>query len=156
MITMLVTTVLVTGAALSGAPGEGIPRPQLSKCAQVRWLRGFDTPAGLRSLNPFRWLHDPSPQKADTAAALWRDDLIPRGPDSILHNILATIPATPPDSIAIDWKAMTPARWPEVTSTLLRDLASSSIIITVCENLPTPNASHPTEPTPASTPDQPG
>ncbi|WP_204070171.1 hypothetical protein, partial [Sphaerisporangium krabiense] len=44
MITMLVTTALVTGAALSASAGDGLPRLQLGRCVQIRWPTGLPLP----------------------------------------------------------------------------------------------------------------
>jgi cell wall-associated NlpC family hydrolase len=102
MITMLVTTVLVTGAALSGGYSEGVPRLRVSRCAQVRWLSGPDAHAGLRTLTPARLLTTPSSQWAQ-ASTPWSPSASPWS-DAALRRWLSTLPATLPDKVLAQWR----------------------------------------------------
>ncbi len=143
---MLITTVLVTGAALSGGAGEGVPRLPTGRCAQVRWLPGLEPLVGPRSLPPGRRLHAPSSQWFQAASAAWFDTVLPRWSDAALRRWLDTVPAKLPtpwrDALPARWPEGVPAQWSEVASAWLRSLAGSPVV-TICEGdtrTPAPSA----------------
>ncbi|WP_248963562.1 C40 family peptidase [Sphaerisporangium perillae] len=80
---MLVTTVLVTGAALSGGAGEGVPGPHLSRCAQVRRLPGAEVERGV-------------PRWSDTALRRWLGTVPAKLPEELIRRWSSAISA--PDS----------------------------------------------------------